>query len=197
MTPVLTAHPTEVQRRSTLDLQLAMADWLAKRDQADLLDEEREGAESELRRIVATLWQTRMLRAVKLGVKDEIENALAYFDYTFIDAVPRIHGDIEDALARLPGEGEVATFPAVLAIGSWVGGDRDGNPFVTAEMLEHAFRRQAEIAFDHYFARGACAGCGAADLRAAGAPHAGDGGTRGAPRRTAPPSGRTSPTVAR
>jgi phosphoenolpyruvate carboxylase len=153
VTPVLTAHPTEVQRRSTLDLQLAIAGWLAKRDQADLLDEERESAESELRRIVDTLWQTRMLRAVKLGVKDEIENALAYFDYTFIDAVPRLHDDIEDSLARLPGEGKVAALPAVLAIGSWVGGDRDGNPFVTAEMLEHAFRRQAEIAFDHYFAQ--------------------------------------------
>jgi phosphoenolpyruvate carboxylase len=151
VTPVLTAHPTEVQRRSTLDCQLAVAEWLARRDHPDLLEEERAAAEAELRRLVATLWQTRMLRAVKLGVKDEIENALAYFDYTFIDAVPRIHNDIEDSLAQLPGEGG-SPLPTVMSIGSWVGGDRDGNPFVTAEMLEHAFRRQAEIAFDHYFA---------------------------------------------
>jgi len=101
---------------------------------------------------VATLWQTRMLRAVKLGVKDEIENALAYFDYSFIEAVPRIHGQVEDSLAVLPSEAPAGALPTVLAIGSWVGGDRDGNPFVTAEMLEYAFRRQAEMAFDHYFA---------------------------------------------
>jgi phosphoenolpyruvate carboxylase len=152
VTPVLTAHPTEVQRKSTLDIQLAIADWLGRLDHPALIDEERAAIEGELRRLVATLWLTRMLRAVKLGVKDEIENALAYFDYTFIDAVPRIHGDIEDSLARLPGEAPREALPTVLSIGSWVGGDRDGNPFVTAEMLEHAFRRQAEIAFDHYFA---------------------------------------------
>ncbi len=152
VTPVLTAHPTEVQRRSTLDLQLAIAACLARRDDPGLLDEEREALEVELARLVATLWQTRMLRAVKLGVKDEIENALAYFDYSFIEAVPALHAEIEDSLARLPGGGPPGEVPTVLTIGSWVGGDRDGNPFVTAEMLEHAFRRQAEMAFDHYFA---------------------------------------------
>ncbi len=152
VTPVLTAHPTEVQRKSTLDIQLAIADWLGRLDDAGILEEERAAVEGELRRLVATLWQTRMLRAVKLGVKDEIENALAYFDYSFIDAVPRIHNEIEDSVAALPGEAPAGALPTVLAIGSWVGGDRDGNPFVTAEMLEYAFRRQAEMAFDHYFA---------------------------------------------
>ncbi len=153
VTPVLTAHPTEVQRKSTLDVQLAIADWLARLDDPGLLDEERAAFEAELRRLVATLWKTRMLRAVKLGVKDEIENALAYFDYTFIDAVPRLHGEIEDSVSQLPGEAAADPLPTVLVLGSWVGGDRDGNPFVTAEMLEYAFRRQAEIAFDHYFAQ--------------------------------------------
>ena len=152
VTPVLTAHPTEVQRRSTLDNQLAIAEGLARLDHPDLLPEEREAAEDDLRRRVATLWRTRMLRPVKLGVRDEIENALAYFDYTFIDAVPRLHADLEDHLAALPGAGGRPVLPTVLALGSWVGGDRDGNPFVTAEMLAHAFRRQGEIVFDHYFA---------------------------------------------
>src|SRR5687768_10262174 len=78
--PVLTAHPTEVQRKSTLDCQLAIAEWLARLDAPDALPEEREQATAALRRLVATLWQTRMLRAVKLGVRDEIENALAYLD---------------------------------------------------------------------------------------------------------------------
>jgi len=152
VTPVLTAHPTEVQRRSTLDNQLAIAEGLARLDHADLLPEEREAAEDDLRRRVATLWRTRMLRPVKLGVRDEIENALAYFDYTFIDAVPRVHADLEDRLAAMPGAAGRPVLPTVLALGSWVGGDRDGNPFVTAEMLAHAFRRQGEIVFDHYFA---------------------------------------------
>jgi phosphoenolpyruvate carboxylase len=151
VTPVLTAHPTEVQRRSTLDAQLAIAEGLARLDHPDLLPEEREAAEADLRRRVATLWRTRMLRPVKLGVRDEIENALAYFDYTFIEAVPRLHADLEDLLAALPGAKDRPALPTVLALGSWVGGDRDGNPFVTSEMLAHAFRRQGEIAFDHYF----------------------------------------------
>ena len=94
-----------------------------------------------------------MLRAVKLGVRDEIENALAYFDYTFIDAVPGIVADIEDSIASLPGEGVRPELPPLIAVGSWVGGDRDGNPFVTAGMLELAFRRQGEVLFDHYLAQ--------------------------------------------
>ncbi|MGZ5112487.1 MAG: phosphoenolpyruvate carboxylase, partial [Usitatibacter sp.] len=97
--PVLTAHPTEVQRKSTLDCQLAIADWLARMDSADALPEDLEAAATELRRLIATLWQTRMLRAMKLGVRDEIENALAYFNYTFIEAVPSLIAEIEDSIA--------------------------------------------------------------------------------------------------
>ena len=148
--PVLTAHPTEVQRKSTLDCQLAIGDWLGRIDSADALPADIERATTELRRLIATLWQTRMLRAVKLGVRDEIENALAYFNYTFIDAVPALIADVEDCIAALPGQGARPHLPPLIAVGSWVGGDRDGNPFVTAEMLEVAFRRQSELIFDHY-----------------------------------------------
>ena len=156
ISPVLTAHPTEVQRKSTLDCQLSIAEWLGRIDAVDALPEEVERGHLELRRLIATLWQTRMLRPVKLGVRDEIENALAYFHYTFIDTVPSLLADIEDSIASLsgeaarPGESARPRLPPLVAVGSWVGGDRDGNPFVTAEMLEYAFRRQAEIAFDHY-----------------------------------------------
>ena len=150
--PVLTAHPTEVQRKSTLDAQLAIAAALARLDSADALPAEVDAAEIEMRRRVATLWQTRMLRAVKLGVRDEIENAIAYFNYTFIAEVPALVAAVEDAIAELPGAAGRPELPAVMAVGSWVGGDRDGNPFVTAEMLEYAFRRQGEVAFDHYLA---------------------------------------------
>ena len=151
--PVLTAHPTEVQRKSTLDCQLAIAEWLGRMDSADALPDDLESATVELRRLIATLWQTRMLRAVKLGVRDEIENALAYFNYTFIDAVPRLIAEVEDCIAAFPGEGVRLRLPALISVGSWVGGDRDGNPFVNAEMLEVAFRRQSEVIFDHYLAQ--------------------------------------------
>ena len=151
--PVLTAHPTEVQRKSTLDCELAIAGWLARADSCDALPAEVEAATTEMRRLVATLWQTRVLRAAKLGVQDEIENATAYFRYTFIEAVPRLVADIEDAIARLPGAAPRPELPPLMAVGSWVGGDRDGNPFVTAQMLERAFRRHAEMVFDHYLAQ--------------------------------------------
>jgi phosphoenolpyruvate carboxylase len=150
---VLTAHPTEVQRKSTLDGQLAIAEWLGRMDSADALPSDIEHATLELRRLIATLWQTRMLRAVKLGVRDEIENALAYFNYTFMEALPALVMDVEDAVASLGGGGKRPELPPLISVGSWVGGDRDGNPFVTAEMLETAFRRQAEIIFDHYLAQ--------------------------------------------
>ncbi|MDT5304192.1 MAG: phosphoenolpyruvate carboxylase [Mycobacterium sp.] len=148
--PVLTAHPTEEQRKSTLDCQLAIADWLAALDTEDALPEEIERATTELRRLIAILWKTRMLRPVRLNVRDEIENALSYFNYTFIDAAPALVADVEDAIAKLSGGGDRPDLPALLAVGGWVGGDRDGNPFVTAEMLETAFRRQGEVIFQHY-----------------------------------------------
>jgi phosphoenolpyruvate carboxylase len=148
--PVLTAHPTEVQRKSTLDCQLAIAEGLGRIDSADALPSDIERATLGLRRVIATLWQTRMLRGVRLNVRDEIENALAYFSYTFIDAIPALTCDVEDAIAQLPGEGPRPDLQPLVTVGSWVGGDRDGNPFVTAEMLEAAFKRQAGIALDHY-----------------------------------------------
>jgi phosphoenolpyruvate carboxylase len=151
--PVLTAHPTEVQRKSTLDGQLAIAEGLARIDSADALPGEVERATEGLRRVIATLWQTRMLRGVRLNVRDEIENALAYFSYTFIEAIPALTCDAEDLVAALPGEGPRPELPPLVTVGSWVGGDRDGNPYVTAEMLEAAFRRQAGIALEHYLAQ--------------------------------------------
>ena len=149
--PVLTAHPTEVQRKSTLDAQLAIDAWLARMDSADVLPDELARATDELRRLIATLWQTRMVRPVKLVVRDEIDNALAYFGYTFIDAIPALLIDIEDAVAALPGAGDRHSMPPLMRVDSWVGGDRDGNPFVTAEMLETALRAQSERIFEHYF----------------------------------------------
>jgi phosphoenolpyruvate carboxylase len=99
---------------------------------------------------VLTLWQTRMLRLAKLRVEDEIENALAYYRHTFFSEVPAIAADCEDLLVAEYHTPAGWRVPPVLRIGSWIGGDRDGNPFVTRPVLEHALKRQSTLAFEHY-----------------------------------------------
>ncbi|WP_244814063.1 phosphoenolpyruvate carboxylase [Caballeronia sp. Lep1P3] len=144
--PVLTAHPTEVQRKSILDAQHDIARLLAERDQ-ELTVRERAHNEAVLRARVTSLWQTRMLRDARLTVADEIENALSYYRATFLGEIPALYADIEDALAE---HGLPARLPAFFQMGSWIGGDRDGNPNVTAETLETAITRQATVIFEHY-----------------------------------------------
>ncbi|HKO88470.1 MAG TPA: phosphoenolpyruvate carboxylase [Burkholderiales bacterium] len=151
ISPVLTAHPTEVQRKSILDRQIEIAHLLAERDQRIMTPEETTENLEALRREILTLWQTRMLRMVKLTVADEVENGLAYYRYTFLSELPRLYGDIENALTNEFG-GAPAPLPPFLRIGSWIGGDRDGNPFVNRDVLAHALTRQASVAFDHYLA---------------------------------------------
>jgi phosphoenolpyruvate carboxylase len=140
--PVLTAHPTEVQRKSILDRQWKIACLLDARDRLPLTPDEREENEEALRRAVLILWQTRMLRPAKLSVMDEVNNALSYYDTTFLRALPRLHNSLEDELAT--------PLPAFLKPGSWIGGDRDGNPFVTAEIMKSALNAQSRKAFSFY-----------------------------------------------
>ncbi|EAY64002.1 Phosphoenolpyruvate carboxylase [Burkholderia cenocepacia PC184] len=144
--PVLTAHPTEVQRKSILDAQHDIARLLAERDQ-ELTARERQYNETMLRARVTALWQTRMLRDARLTVGDEIENALSYYRATFLDELPALYGDIEAALAE---HGLSARVPAFFQKGSWIGGDRDGNPNVTAATLDEAINRQAAVILEHY-----------------------------------------------
>ncbi len=140
--PVLTAHPTEVQRKSILDAERAIAEMVEQRDD---LPSEREQAvnESRIRARVTQLWQTRMLRTSKLTVADEIENALSYYRSTFLRQIPRMYRDLE---AALPGH-PIASF---FRMGNWIGGDRDGNPNVSAETLEMALARQCETVLRFY-----------------------------------------------
>jgi phosphoenolpyruvate carboxylase len=142
ITPVLTAHPTEVQRKSILDAQRAIAELIAQREH---LQTPRELDENEalLRARVTQLWQTRMLRTAKLTVADEIENALSYYPATFLRQIPRLYADMEHALG---GE----TLGSFLRMGHWMGGDRDGNPNVTAQTMRHALSRQCEVALRYY-----------------------------------------------
>jgi len=138
--PVLTAHPTEVQRKSILERHHSIAARLAAHHHQDPT------CETDLRRDIAILWKTSELRAAKPTVADEIENGLGYFRSTFLDAIPRIYAGLEDALGR---HVELAPF---LRVGSWIGGDRDGNPHVRHDVTEQAVMRQASVIFDHYLA---------------------------------------------
>ena len=152
ISPVLTAHPTEVQRKSILDAEHDIAHLLAERD-LPLTPREREANMQLLRARVVTLWQTRMLRYSKLTVADEIDNALSYYRITFLRELPALYDDIEDeleaqyGLAGSPCGADAASF---VQMGSWIGGDRDGNPNVNAGTMQHALVRQATTIIDFY-----------------------------------------------
>lgn len=153
--PVLTAHPTEVQRQSTLALHQAIAALLP------LLDQQAAGHQPQLRHrltaLITTMWKTRMLRQHKLTVLDEIDNALAYYPHTFFQAIPQLYHDLDLLLHPAPSNTRSALsqpplrpLPTFLRMGSWIGGDRDGNPNVDANTLEQALLHQSSTALRHY-----------------------------------------------
>ena len=155
LSPVLTAHPTEVQRKSILDAERSIAQLLLNRDQIKdranavhlkkdvLCERELLDNELQMKARVIQLWQTRLLRVTKLKVVDEIENALSYYEATFLREIPKLYAELEDRLGNQP----VASF---LKMGQWTGGDRDGNPNVSAETLDYALKRQADMILRHY-----------------------------------------------
>jgi phosphoenolpyruvate carboxylase len=159
VSPVLTAHPTEVRRKTVLEVQRDVDASLRLRPLLDL-DEEldldvgvvvnRQEWEAELHRQVLLLWQTALLRLTKLRVRDEINESLRYYDLSLFQEVPTVHRQLEDRLRdRWPDElGGVELHP--IRMGSWIGGDRDGNPFVTADLFSYAVRRQVTTALEHH-----------------------------------------------
>ncbi|TAL54456.1 phosphoenolpyruvate carboxylase [Pandoraea sp.] len=147
--PVLTAHPTEVQRKSILDAERDIARLLAELDQP-LTTRERSHHLSLMRAKVTSLWQTRMLRGARLTVADEIENALSYYRTTFLSEIPALYGDVEELLKQSAPDIPASTLAPFLQMGSWIGGDRDGNPNVTAPTLQLAITRQATEIFNYY-----------------------------------------------
>jgi phosphoenolpyruvate carboxylase len=157
VSPVLTAHPTEVRRKSTIDREMEIASVLDMRERTQMTADEIAASDEQLRRAVVTLWQTNLLRRTKLTVLDEVANGLSFYDYTFLREVPRLHCTLEDRLADdVVGANDVdandvkglATF---LRMGSWIGGDRDGNPFVTAEVMRDTLRMQSSRILGFYF----------------------------------------------
>src|SRR6266481_6138128 len=142
VSPVLTAHPTEVRRKSTMDREMEIAALLDRRERVQVTPEEFEADAEQLRRAVLTLWQTNLLRRTKLTVLDEVANGLSFYDYTFLQEVPRLHCALEDRLNHV-GDGPRGELASFLRMGSWIGGDRDGNPFVTAEVMRGTLRLQS------------------------------------------------------
>src|SRR5258705_2081577 len=142
VSPVLTAHPTEVRRKSTMDREMEIAALLDRRERVQVTPEEFEADAEQLRRAVLTLWQTNLLRRTKLTVLDEVANGLSFYDYTFLHEVPRLHCALEDRLNQV-GDGPRGELASFLRMGSWIGGDRDGNPFVTAEVMRGTLRLQS------------------------------------------------------
>ena len=165
VSPVLTAHPTEVQRKSILDAERSIAQLLTARDDIKTLalatsaisaamaakdavtPRELAANEAQLRARVMQLWQTRLLRFTKLTVADEIENALSYYEATFLREIPKLYAVLERELA---GGLDGLPVHSFLRMGQWIGGDRDGNPNVSADTLTYALGRQAEVALRFY-----------------------------------------------
>ena len=151
ISPVLTAHPTEVQRKSLLDTEQVISSLLANKAQL-MSRQETEKNSRMLYAAVTALWQTRMLRFDKLTVNNEIDNALSYYRLSLLDAIPELLQDLEQDIGDLFGKTGTERYqlPSFLQMGSWIGGDRDGNPNVNAATLDMATIQQSTVAFEHY-----------------------------------------------
>ncbi len=155
---VMTAHPTEATRRTVLAVLRAIYDMLERRESPLLTPQEEEESEREIRELLVLLWQTSEVRAFRPQPEDEVRLALFYFDQTLWDVLPDVHLAMERELARhYPEIEEIlerrgTVLPDFLRFRSWVGGDRDGNPHVTARVTWEALRLQRDLAVRKYLA---------------------------------------------
>lgn len=140
--PVLTAHPTEVRRKSMIDHRNRIAELMALRDRGVAETPDGDLVDEAILRQIALLWQTRVLRRERLHVADEVETALAYLRDVFLPTIPALYARWDRALGD--------HVPAFLKPGTWIGGDRDGNPFVTADSMRLALSRAAEVVIGFY-----------------------------------------------
>ena len=148
VTPVITAHPTEVRRQTVLDVLAEVARLLAARTGLADDDPDRVETDQRLELAVLTLWQTAEVRLSRLRVVDEINEGLRYYSASLFDVVAAIERTVEQLAAERWGLTVDAS--RVIRMGSWIGGDRDGNPFVTADVLRTAVARQAVTAYEFH-----------------------------------------------
>jgi phosphoenolpyruvate carboxylase len=151
VSPVITAHPTETRRRTVFVTQHRITRLMRLHAEGQTQTDDGRNIELELRRQVLTLWQTALLRLSRLQISDEIDVGLRYYPAALFEVIPQVNSEVRDALrARWP-DAELLSGP-ILQPGSWIGGDRDGNPNVTAEVVRRATSSAAFTALTRYLA---------------------------------------------
>jgi phosphoenolpyruvate carboxylase len=150
--PVFTAHPTEAKRRVILGLLRRVFLATQKLDEPKQLLDQKQRVHSELQTLIQTLWKTEEMRAARPEVQLEIQNGLYYFRESLFAAIPEVYRRLGNAVQRIYGVDD-CQMPAVLRFGSWIGGDRDGNPFVTPEVTWQALLQYQQTAVDEYIRR--------------------------------------------
>jgi phosphoenolpyruvate carboxylase len=153
ISPVFTAHPTEVARRSVMFKRRRISDLLEALDRIPVPEPSLESLERDLTAEITALWQTDDVRTARPTVRDEIRMALDYFESSLFDTLPVLYAEVGQALhAELPETPpvEMGDLPQLVAFGSWIGGDRDGNPFVTGETTAEALAMARALVLGHY-----------------------------------------------
>jgi phosphoenolpyruvate carboxylase len=154
VTPVFTAHPTEVARRTVLSKRRNIARFLEDLDRLPLSSADTAELERQIGAEIAALWQTDEVRLIKPSVTDEIRMGLDPYPMTLFDTLPKIYAEMADSFREVYGlELSERELPGVLSFGSWVGGDRDGNPFVTADCTRDALQMARNVIIHHYLAQ--------------------------------------------
>lgn len=151
VSPVITAHPTETRRRTVFDTQHRITELMRLRLHGHDTTPDGRDVEQELRRHILTLWQTALIRLSRLKIQDEIETGLRYYEAALFEVIPQVNAEVRAALQQRFPEAGLLEEPIVRP-GSWIGGDRDGNPNVTAEVVRLATGSAAYTALAHYFA---------------------------------------------
>ena len=150
VTPVFTAHPTEITRHTIRLKRRRIAAYLERLDQLPISDSEAREYESLILAEITALWQTDEVRLNKPTVRDEIHMGLDYFPMVLFETLPRLYAELEESLRDVYNAD--AEIPEALSFGSWIGGDRDGNPFVTADSTREALDMARHVIIDHYIA---------------------------------------------
>ena len=152
--PVFTAHPTEATRRTIMQLQkriFEIAQQMERRPYSREGREEKERLTQELSRDIQVLWKTEEMRLNKPSVELEVANGLYYYKTSLFETVPRVYRMLEAAAAEVYLKEEII-IPSFINFGSWIGGDRDGNPYVTPAVTRHTVQLQSTVILKHYIA---------------------------------------------
>ncbi|ORX07984.1 phosphoenolpyruvate carboxylase [Mycolicibacillus trivialis] len=147
--PVITAHPTETRRRSVFTTQHRITALMRRRAAGHTTTDDGRDIDLQLRQAILLLWQTALTRLTRPQLTDEIKMGLRYYPAAFFDVVPRLNAELRAALRQRWPDPALLAEP-ILRMGSWIGGDRDGNPNVTAEVVRYATGSAAYTLFTHY-----------------------------------------------